>query len=111
MWELNSKVTQSAIHTTSSFLRSVYNSAILCKCQASEFVFTSFGSADLPELWGSFCLRRCEKGACVLQSAAKGHLADLAVRPVAAHFPLVVWQHLRHRGTTVKKGHQLREVL
>lgn len=69
--------------------------------------FTSLGSADLSELWGSFRLRRGEKGACVLQSAAKGHLADLAVRPVAAHLPLVVWQHLGHCGTTEKKDHQI----
>lgn len=59
-------------------------------------VFTSFGSADLSKLWWSLGLRRGEKGACVLQPAAKGHLADLAVCPVAAHFPLAVWQHLRH---------------
>ena len=70
--------------------------------------FTSLGSADLSELWGSFRLRRGEKGACVLQSAAKGHLADLAVRPVPAHLPLVVWQHLGHCGTTEKKiDHQI----
>lgn len=57
------------------------------------------GSADLSQLWGSFRLRRSEEGACVLQSATKGHLADLAVRSVAAHFALVVWQHLGHCGT------------
>lgn len=64
--------------------------------------FTSLGSADLSELWGSFRLRRSEKGVCVLQSAAKGHLTDLAVRPIAAHFPLVIWQHLGHCGTMEK---------
>lgn len=64
-------------------------------------VFTSLGSADLSKLRWSLRLRGGEKGACVLQPAAKGHLADLAVRPVAAHFPLAVWQHLRHGCPTV----------
>lgn len=58
-----------------------------------------FGSADLSKLWRSLRLRRSEESARVLQSAAKGHLADLAVRAVAAHFALVVWQHLGHFGT------------
>lgn len=66
--------------------------------EACACVFTSLGSADLSQLRGSLRLRRGEKGACVLQSAAKGHLADLAVRTVAAHLALVVWQHLGHRG-------------
>lgn len=65
----------------------------VCAC-----VFTSLGSANLSQLRRSLRLRRGEKGACVLQSAAKGHLADLAVRTVAAHLALVVWQHLGHRG-------------
>lgn len=61
-------------------------------------VFTSLGSADLSQLRGSLRLRRSEEGARVLQSAAKGHLADLAVRAVAAHLAFVVWQHLGHGG-------------
>lgn len=59
----------------------------------------SFGSTDLAEFGGSLSLRRSEKRAGVLQSAAKGHLVDLAVCSVAAHLALVVWQHLGHRGT------------
>lgn len=77
---------------------------------SSGRIFTSLGSANLPELRGSFSLRRGEKGACVLQSAAKGHLADLAVRAVAVHFALVVWQHLRHCGNRGKKGNRTEKI-
>lgn len=59
----------------------------------------SFGSADLPEFGGSLSLRRSKKRARVLQSAAKGHLVDLAVCSIAAHLAFVVWQHFGHCGT------------
>lgn len=44
-------------------------------------------------------MRRSKERAGVLQSAAKGHLVDLAVCSVAAHLAFVVWQNLRHCGT------------
>lgn len=64
----------------------------------------SLGSADLPEFGRSLSLRRSKKGAGVLQSAAKGHLVDLAVPSVAAHLALVVWQHFGHCGTKKKSS-------
>lgn len=86
----------------------------MSKCVVEESLarsfFTSLGSADLSELRGSFRLRRGEKGACVLHPAAKGHLADLAVRAVAVHFALVVWQHLRHCGNRGKKGNRTEKI-
>lgn len=111
--DINNKSVNPACVILPSLSLSLSHSATQSPCLVFFFffflnpAFTSLGSADLSELWGSFRLRRGEKGACVLQSAAKGHLADLAVRPVAAHLPLVVWQHLGHCGTTEKKDHQI----
>lgn len=53
-------------------------------------VLTSLCSAYLAEFWGSFRLRRPKERARVLQPAAEGHLADIVVRSVAAHLPLVI---------------------
>lgn len=66
-----------------------------------KLVLTSFCSAYLAEFWGSFRLRRPEKRACVLQPAGEGHLADVVVRSIAAHLPLVVRQYLGHDDTGI----------
>lgn len=59
-------------------------------------ILTSFRSADLSKFWRSFRLRRSEERVGVLQPAAEGHLTDIVVCSVSAHFPLSVGQNLGH---------------